>query len=213
MNRSEIITAALADAHREDYATVVEDGIALPDRFMAEAEALISARLESYALEYQFTDADRGGITTSPVYTLPPRVTLVRHLFKTGCPIPLSAVDETIVGQRSRSSGVECYAVRARGIIVAGTPAAETTLDLHYFGLPAPLVQATDTNTLLNDFPQLYKEAFQIPVFKRARDYEAVQAINSSVQSLIDEINRKVKKLLGGARSSNPYNVTWRSSY
>lgn len=205
MNRSELITAALSDSHREDY---------LPhaSRFVAEAEAMIAARLESYGLEAVLDDDDRADIT-SPIYTLPSRIRLVRHLFRVGCAKPLEAVDETVVSQRSRSTNVECYAVRVSSVIVAGTPAEDAQLTLHYFGLPEPLIQDTDTNALLNDYPQLYKEAMQVSIFKRAKDFESSQVAFSSANGLIDEINRQVKKLLGGARSSNPYNVTHRSSY
>lgn len=213
MNRLQLIAGALGDSHREDYATKSEDGIPITTRFVAEAEAMISARLEAYGLQKVLTDADRPGGITSPIYTLPSKIRLVRHLFLDGCAKPLDAVDETVVAQRSQSTRVEVYAVRVSSVILAGTPAENSTLTLHYFGLPDPLVQETDTNQLLNDYPQLYKEAMQVSIFKRARDYEAASAAFSSANGLIDEINRQVKKLLGGARSSNPYNVTWRSSY
>lgn len=206
MNRSELITAALSDSHREDYT-------AHASRFVSEAEAMIAARLETYGLEVTLTDTDRGDDITSPVYSLPARLKLVRHVFKIGEPIPLDAVDETTVGQYSNIVQVACYAVRVSSLIFAGLPPEDTQFRLHYFGLPAPLVQDTDTNSLLNDFPQLYKEAMQVSIFKRARDYEAATAAFTSANGLIDEINRQVKKQLGGARSSNPYNVGWRSSY
>lgn len=204
MNYSELKTAILSDSHREDYTDHI-------DRFVDEAEAFIFARLQSYGLEVTLTDADRSGVD-SPVYTLPEKLVQVRYVIPTGCK-PLDQVDETMVSMWQNSSHVMVYAVRPNSIIIAGLPSADSEFVLQYFGLPAPLTDDDDTNTLLNDYPQLYKEAAQISVFKRAKDYEAAQIAQDSVMGVINEINRKVRKQLGGARSSNPYNTDFRSSY
>lgn len=213
MNRSELIAAALGDAHREDYATKAEGGILITTRFVTEAEALIASRLEAYGLEATLNDVSRSNDFTSPIYALPDRLRLVRHVFKVGQPVPLDAVDETNIGLYSSAREVIAYCVRVAHLIFAGLPGEGTEFKLHYFGLPAPLVNDTDTNKLLNDYPQLYKEAMQVYIFKRAKDFESAQVAQQSALSLIDEINRQVKKQLGGARSSNPYNVSFRSSY
>lgn len=213
MNREQLIAGALGDAHREDYLTKVENGIPIMTRMLTEAEALIASRLESYGLEQVLNDASRNNDFTSPVYALPLRLRLVRHVFKVGQAVPLDAVDETTVGLYKTASQVSCYCVRVAHLIFAGVPGEGTEFNLHYFGLPAPLVQNTDTNTLLNDYPNLYKEALQVYIFKRAKDFESAQIAQQSATGLMDEINRQVKKQLGGARSSNPYNVSFRSSY
>lgn len=204
MNYSELKTAILSDSHREDYTDHI-------DRFVDEAEAFIFARLQSYGLQVTLTDADRSGVD-SPVYTLPDKLVQVRYLIPTGCK-PLDQVDETMIALWQNSSHVMVYAVRPTTLIIAGLPAANSEFDLQYFGLPAPLEDDADTNTLLNDYPQLYKEAAQVPLFKRAKDYEAAQIAQDSATGIINEINRKIRKQLGGARASNPYNVDFRSSY
>lgn len=204
MNRVQLIAAALGDAHREDYQPYA-------DRFLQEAESMISARLEFYGLEYTLTDTDRIA-TLSPVYNQPARVTLVRHVLRSDG-WPLDGVDETVIAQYQGAAQIVAYAVRPKTLILAGTPGAGAAFTLQYFGMPAPLVADTDTNTLLNDYQQLYKEAFQVSVFKRANDLEKASAMFQSSNALIDELNRKMKKLIGGARSSNPYNTCWRSSY
>lgn len=213
MNRAELIAAALGDSHREDYATKMENGIPITSRFVTEAEALIASRLESYGLEVTLSDTDRGDDFTTPVYALPDRLRLVRHVFKVGQTVPLDAVDETTIGLYSSAKEIVAYCVRVAHLIFAGLPGEGTEFRLHYFGLPAPLVNDTDTNKLLNDYPQLYKEAMQVYIYKRAKDFESAQVAQQSALGLIDEINRQVKKQLGGARSSNPYNVSFRSSY
>lgn len=205
MNRVDLITAALSDSHREDYITFAT-------RFLQEAEALISSRLEYYFLEYTLTDADRIAVL-SPVYNQPPRVTMVKEVLRGADGFRLDAVDEGVVSQWQNASVVLAYVVRPKTLMLAGNPGTGATFTLQYFGMPAPLVGDTDTNTLLNDYQQLYKEAFMVSVYKRANDLEKASAMFQSVNALIDELNRKMKKLIGGARSSNPYNTQWRSSY
>ena len=204
MNYAELKTAILSDSHREDYTDHI-------DRFVDEAEAFIFARLQSYGLQVTLTDADRSGVD-SPVYTLPEKLVQIRYIIPTGCK-PLDQVDETVVSMWQNSSSVMVYAIRTATIILAGLPAADSEFDLQYFGLPPALVEDEDTNQLLTDYPQLYKETAQISVFKRAQNYQAAQIAQDSATGIINEINRKVRKQLGGARASNPYNVSFRSSY
>lgn len=204
MTKAELRAAALGDSHRENYTLLI-------DRFIQQAEALIKSRLESYGLEYTFADVDRPGGTASPIYTLPARVTLPRYLH--GPDYPLDAVDENVVATRKSSSVLECFCVRPNTLVVAGTPGAGTTLLFQYFGLPAALAADGDTNALMNDYPQLYIDATQVYIFRRAQDYESAKIAQDSAFALIDEINRQMKKKIGGARASGPYNVAFRSSY
>ncbi len=198
-------TVLLSDSHREDYATFA-------DSFVQEAEALIRARLTGYELEATLDDAARGNVVTSAVYSLPATCKQVRYVIPTNC-APLDQVDETLIAHYRTMQHVLVYAVRPAAIVVAGTPGEGAEFTLRYFGLPAPLTVDADTNALLTDFPQLYKEAAQVSLFKRARNFEAAQIAFQSVNGLIDEINRTMRKLKSGARSANPYNVGFRSSY
>lgn len=208
MNFGELKTAIVSDAHREDYALIA----GLVARFVNEAEGLIASRLEAYSLEYTFSDADRGGDTTSNVYTLPPKVVLIRHVIYNN--LPLDEVDESTLGIYRSASGIAMYAVRPLTIAFAGVPPALAAPKLLYFGLPAALTLDADTNSLLTDYPQLYKDAALVPLYKRAENLEKSSAAFQSVISLIDDINRRVKKQMGGAQSlATPYNVQFRSSY
>lgn len=203
MNFAELKERALSDAHREDYADKVAGFVEL-------AEAYIFARLEAYGLESTLTDAERIE-PDSPVYNLPTRFVSERYILLNG--LPLDKRDESAIYNLRNSSSVIAFAMRPRSVIFASTPASGTTLNLHYWGLPAQLVQETDTNTLMNEYPTLYIEATQIFIYKRARDFDKSRESESSVNDTIKQINRKVKKQMGGVRSSNPYNVRWRSSY
>lgn len=203
MNYTELQALVLSETHRENYAPYIVE-------FIERAEALIKTKLDAYGLEYTFTDADRGGDVESPVYTLPARVTLVRYLRTVD--YPLDQVDENLLATRKRSNNMEVFCVRANTLAVAGTPPADTELTLDYFGLPAPL-SLTPTNALLTDYPQLYIEAASMYVYRRAQDYESAQGCSTAFGAIVWDINRKISKMLGGARGSNVYNVGFRSSY
>jgi hypothetical protein len=206
MDRNTILTAAFSDAHREDLQATYAD------RFMLEAESLIRKRLEFYYQESTLQDTNR--VTpTGAVYNLPARdIAIVRHILRSDG-VPLDQTDETMVDTYSGLNQVVLFAVRPATVIFAATPAVGDTFTLQYFGPPLPLTNPGDSNNLLNDYSDLYKEAIMVSIFKRAQNMDMASAMFQSANSTIDEINRKMKKLLGGARSSNPYNTTWRSSY
>jgi hypothetical protein len=198
---SELKTAILGDTHREDYSPYIV-------RFIQQAEALIAVSLEGYFLETTIDEDDRA---VDAIYTLPAKVTRMRHVLYNHA--PLEQVDETLTSQYRSISEVISYCMRDTRIVFAGIPPEDAEFELSYFGMPPALVADADTNNLLNDCPQLYIEAAQVYLFKRARNFEASSAMFQSVEFLIKEINRKTKKKLAGAQSANPYNVSFRSSY
>lgn len=198
---SELKTAIRGDSHREDYAEEVIE------RFITQGESLIALSLEGYFLEATIDEDDR---VIDAIYTLPSKVTLMRTVLYNNC--PLDQVDETLIAQYRNAEPV-AYCMRDSTILFAGVPPADAEFKLNYFGMPAALAEENDTNNLLNDCPQLYIEAAQVYLFKRARNLELSSAMFQSVQSLIRDINRKMKKKLGGGQSANAYNVSFRSSY
>lgn len=202
MNYLELQTAIRTDSHREDYA------IADIKRFVGQGEALIALTLEGYFLEATIDEDDR---VLESIYTLPSKVTLMRTVLYNNC--PLDQVDETLAAQYRSVTDPIGYCMRDQTIVFAGIPPEDAEFDLNYYGMPAALTADSDTNSLLNDCPQLYIEAAQVYIYKRARNLELASAMLQSVQSYIRDLNRKTKKKLGGARSANPYNVSFRSSY
>lgn len=204
MNYGELKTAVLGDSHRENYSTLVA-------RFVQQGEALIKSKLEAYGLETTLTDANRTA-PTLPTYTLPTGVTLVRYLIRSDG-MPLDQVDENLAALNKENANVAVFVVRPSTLLVAGNPGAGATLTLHYIGMPAALSADGDTNTLLNDYPQLYIEAAQVYLYRRAQNYQAADIAMNAVTSLASDINRKVKKMLGGARSVNAYNVDFGSTF
>lgn len=201
MNYSELKTAIRGDSHREDYAEEVIE------RFITQGESLIALSLEGYFLEATIDEDDR---VIDAIYTLPSKVTLMRTVLYNNR--PLDQVDETLTAQYRNAEPV-AYCMRDSTILFAGVPPTDAEFKLNYFGMPAALAEENDTNNLLNDCPQLYIEAAQVYLFKRARNLELSSAMFQSVQSYIRELNRKTKKKLGGGQSANAYNVSFRSNY
>lgn len=202
MNYSELQTAIRTDSHREDYA------IADIKRFIQQGEALIALRLEGYFLTATINETNR---ILEAIYSLPSKVTLMKTVLYNNC--PLDQVDETLVAQYRSLTEPVAYCMRDSTILFAGVPPTDATFTLNYFGMPAALAADGDTNNLLNDCPQLYIEAAQVYLYKRARNLELSSAMLQSVVSYIRDLNQKMKKKLGGGQSANAYNVSFRSSY
>jgi hypothetical protein len=203
MNYAELQQAILDDTHKSQYAG------ATIQRMIAEGEALIAAHLESYNLLVQLTDADRIS-ASSPIYNLPSRLTHLRHVKIAGR--PLDKIDETSVYLRNRSTVSTGYVQRIGQIEIAGNPGEDSLVDLDYMGMPEPLA-SVGTNNLLDEVPQLYKDATGFYVFRRAQDYESAELSLQSLVSMCAQLNRKTKKLLGGAEAAPAYNTRFRSSY
>lgn len=203
--RAELLAAAQADTHRTHDTTTMT-------RFLAQAEGMIRSKLEAYSLSTTLTDANRPLGVTSGVYTLPVGTTLVRFVHNAD-DMPLDHVDESMVWSNRSNDLVSMYATRPGSINVAGVPGAGTSLFLQYLGVPAALALDADTNQLLNDYPQLYINALGVFMHQRAQDYESMQGCAAEVAALVRSINRRMHKLLGGARAMPVYNVNSRSSY
>lgn len=203
MNYTQLQQAILDDTHKPQYA-----GEPI-QRFIAQAEALIDSQLEAYNFLSTLIDTDRVSAGSS-TYNLPARLSQLRYVRIDGR--PLDKVDETSAYLVKDAQQTLVYAQRASQIIIAGNPGTGTTINIDYMGMPIPLA-TTATNTLLDQYPMLYQHAASIYVFTRAEDYDSVELHTQQFASLVRQINRKMKKLLGGAQAVGPYNTNFRSSY
>lgn len=203
MNYTELQQAILDDTHKAQY-------VGAPiQRFIAQGEALIAAHLESYNFLAQLTDADRVSAGSSN-YTIPAQLTNLRYVRIDGR--PLEKVDESSVYLQASASRPAIYVQRTSEIVIAGTPGTGVVIDIDYMGMPAPLA-TTPTNTLLDEVPQLYIDAASVYVYRRAENYESGEVALQSLVGMCAQLNRKSKKLLGGAQSAPAYNTRFRSSY
>jgi hypothetical protein len=203
MNYIQLQQAILDDTHKSQYV-----GAAV-QRFIAQGESLIATILESYNLQGQLLDANRVS-ANSANYVLPAGLVNLRYAKING--LPLGRVDETRVSLYLSANSSTMYAQRAKQIIVAGTPGTGVVIDIDYMGMPDALA-TTATNTLLDEVPQLYIDAASVYVFRRAQDYEGAGISMDSVKTMCADLNRKSKKLLGGAQATPIYNTDFRSAY
>lgn len=203
MNYAQLQAWIIDDSHREDYAG------ATVQNCISEGEDRIFARLEYYSLVQNLSDAIRVGTTGE--YTIPGRMIKGRYVIPDGG-APLDQVDESVIAQYASMKSQVVWTTRPSSIVIAGTPGTGWTGKYHYFGLPDRL-STTDTNQLLTDCMVLYKKMAQVSVFQRMHDYESAQIAFQEGNSMIDELNRQMKKKLGGRRSSEAYNTQFRSSY
>lgn len=203
MNYTTLQQAIIDDCHKSQYAgAIVQD-------YIARGEALIGNYLEAFNFLAQLTDTNRVSAGSSN-YNLPARLSQVRYVRING--LPLDKVDESSIYLQSSSNDPNAYAQRVGQIIIAGNPGAGVVIDIDYMGMPVPLA-TTPTNTLLDQYPQLYIDAASFYVHRRAQSYDDATACLDSLKAQCAEINRMTKKLLGGAQAVGPYNVNFRSSY
>lgn len=201
MNYAQLQTAILSDSHRADYQTYIA-------RFIEQGEALIEMTLKGYFLEATIGESNR---IVENVYSLPAKVTKMRTVTYNN--VPLTPTDETSISLFRSSTNIINYSMRDTNIAFAGTPPTDAEFKLFYYGMPARLSDVANTNNLLTDYPQLYIEAAQVYVFKRARNLELASAMFQSVQSAIKDINRKMREKLAGGEAVAAYNTSFRSSY
>ena len=205
MNFQELRAAIIADSHRDDYAADMP-------RFVTQGEGKIASMLDGYILSDTLTDLDRLAPESS-VYVLGSGITTMRSVIRNSTGIPLKQVDETTASQYTSLKDPMMYVMRDASIYIVGSPGTGEEIGIVYYGMPAPLVDDADTNSLLNEYPQLYNMAAQIFVLQRARNWTGANEMEGKVDKLIRSINRRTRKRLGGAQSATPYNVNFKSSY
>lgn len=205
MNYGELKAAIIKDSHRDDYVAEVP-------RYISQGEGKIASLLDGYILSDTLTDIDRLSPTSS-VYVLGSGVTAMRSVIRASTGLPLKQTDETTAAQHMSIKDPLMYVMRDASIYIVGNPGTGESINIVYYGMPQPLAADSDTNSLLNEYPQLYNMAAQIFILQRARNWNAANEMIRDVNALIRSINRRTRKKLGGAQSATPYNTNFRSSY
>jgi hypothetical protein len=205
MNYGELKAAIIKDSHRDDYATEIP-------RYISQGEGLIASMLDGYILSDVLTDIDRVAPTSS-VYVLGSGITTMRSVIRASTGVPLKQTDETTASQHTQIKDPLMYVMRDASIYIVGNPGTGELINIVYYGMPQPLFADADTNSLLNEYPQLYNMAAEVFILQRARNWMAAKEMKADVGTLIRNINRRTRKRLGGAQSATPYNVNFRSSY
>lgn len=209
--QADILTAG----KRADYAG------AKVQRFITEAEDRIRARLEAWELIYPLDDSSRPTTTQGNYNLLDLGINTVniRYVLPSD-PVtnvalgpPLEKVDFTMVVQARARTDVTMYCPFTQSQIwIAGNPAPGSKFYITSLGLPARL-SVLSTNALLQDQPLLYLAMSLASLYRETREWDAMDRALSEGNGLIDALNRRNQKKTSGARSSNAYNTTFRSSY
>ena len=199
--------AIIEDTHRPDLAALVP-------RFIRECEGLIRRDLVAFLLASTLTDADRAA-ADSPIYTLPPGVLIIRRIaLQATHATEIERINLGSIGRFSVSGRIAVYAEAGdQTIEFRGTPGDSVIFDLNYYGVPAPLVNDLDTNTLLDQNETLYKSGAMFFLYQNTQDRELAADQQDIFEGVINTLNEQVSRKIGGAKIAQSYNFSFGSSY
>jgi hypothetical protein len=203
MNFGELKQAILADSHRPDLPSEVA-------RFVRECEGMIRRELRAFVQTGTLGESDR---VAGGVYQLPPYLLELRSLYLTGA--DGDALEQVSLLTVRRFSGPEPlqYAMRGATIEIRGTPATDASFDLEYLGHPPPLVDDTDTNSLLTDHEAIYTQGALFYLYQHTQDLELAQAALDIWTDAVNKLNEQIGRKLGGASVSGAYNFGHGGAY
>lgn len=137
MSYADLQTAIIEDTHRADLTSLVP-------RFIRLGEGLIRRDLKAYELTATLTDSDR---VSDGIYTLPGTVVDIRTIHVTGRQgDSLQRVMPGHIRRLSSSADVVQYCQNGDDTVeFRGVPGAAETLEVRYFGIPAPLASTPRT--------------------------------------------------------------------
>jgi hypothetical protein len=207
MTYAALQTAVIEDTHRPDLTGLVP-------RFIRECEGMIRRELTAYLLTLTLTDTDR--VTASePIYTLPDGVMVIRRIAAHGQHGPeITRINLGSLTQYDSTHRLAMYAEAGDGTIeFRGNPPDTTTFVMNYYGMPAPLVNDADTNSLLEDHETLYKSGAMFNLYQHTQDRELAGDALSIFTNTIESLNEQVARKIGGAKIAPSYNFSGGSSY
>lgn len=198
MNYGELKTAVLEDSHRPGLASLIP-------RFIREGEGMIRREMTAFILTTTIVEAAR---QSNPAqYALPVGALFLRRIALQGqlgpgiTRISLSAITSYLTTQR-----VAVYAEPGDGLVeFRGVPAENAVFDLNYFGSPAPLVDDSDTNSLLDDHESIYKSSAMFWLYKHTQDRELAGDEVDIFNGVVTTLNEQIARKIGGAKITASY--------
>lgn len=207
MNYGELQTAIIEDSHRADLSALVP-------RFVSECEGMIRRELNAYLLTAQLTDLDRV-VGMPQIYTLPDGVLVIRTVALNG--VQKREMQRVALGSLNKyalTGDADIYGEAGNGTIeFRGSPAEGAVIDLTYYGMPAPLVDDTDTNTLLDENETLYKSGALFFLYQNTQDLQLAQTQLDVFTNVMGTLNEQIARIIGGAAITASYNFSGGSSY
>jgi len=199
----------VARAVRSDLGRVANGGDGSVVNFVREAEAFIRREVDALEVRTTLTDADRGGITTTGIYTLPSsRVREVRAAYATdatGQSYPLENAGVAGIRQIRGDADVFHYAVSGQTIEFRGIPAAGASLELVTLGWPDALA-TTSTNLLLTEHEDIYTFATLAALYEYTQDVELADRARAVARDAASAFNKAVRHRIGGSSTLPFYN-------
>lgn len=198
MNYDDLKTAVIEDTHRPDLTGLVP-------RFIREAEGMIRREMTAYILTTTIEEPARQANPNQ--YTLPTGALIIRRIAVQGQQgSDLTRIALGNITSYAAAQGLAVYAEPGDGLIeFRGTPPADTIFDLNYFGMPAPLVDDTDTNTLLDENETLYKSAAMFYLYQNTQDRELASDALDVFNGVVSTLNEQVARKIGGAKITASY--------
>lgn len=198
MNKGELVTAIIEDSHRADLAALVP-------RFIREGEGMIRRELVALPVRTTFGEADRS-VTDANIYTLPTGIQTIRTI-RNG-DTTLSKVSIGKVRSLSRAASPLWFAeIDDSYIEIRGTPPTDTVFDIEYIGYPAPLVENTDTNSLLEDNETLYIAGAMFFLRTHTEEEALAQKALSTFYNVLEKLNEQYGRKYGGTTVAGGYNL------
>jgi hypothetical protein len=199
MDYADLQTAVIEDSHRPDLANLVP-------RFIREGEGMIRREMVAFLLTTTIEESSRS-VTNPAQYLLPDGVQIIRRIAIAGSlgsditRIALGSITSYTATQR-----VAVYVEPGDGLIeFRGNPPEDTIFDLNYYGMPAPLVADTDTNTVLEENETLYKAAALFYLYQNTQDRELASDQLDIFEGVVETLNEQIARKIGGAKITASY--------
>lgn len=172
-------------------------------RAIARAEAYFNRELRVPQMETEIDIAVTGETTS-----LPSDFLQMRAIYQEGSPdSPLRSMSPDGLRRlyRGQSGTPAGYAIENRRIVLG--PVGETTLTMLYYAAIPPLNDASPTNWLLVDYPDLYLHHVLAILFAKIGDDTRASANLGLALQIIEQANKTGRNARWGAGPLNPFLV------
>jgi hypothetical protein len=189
-------------AHRSDLDS-------FQDSFNLLAEARIARKVRATEM-IQTVTMDESYRIDGATYGLPADFLGMRSLttFINGASYELNPMSFKELSRFDVTGNPHSYTIYGRKIDFRGTPSPDTEFEMVYFARPAQLVDNTDTNTLLTNYPGLYLSANLAEVMTFTQDLELAQVYISQFQDAADSINALADEIRSQPVTGPAFNFT-----
>lgn len=203
MTYEELQAAILSEAHRPDLAGETVQ------RFIRECEGMIRRELRFITLRVTLAEADRdsGGL-----YTLPDGFQEMRRVIGVG-ETPVEQVGLDAIRTYPASAPLLQYAMHDNTTVeFRGVPATDAEVPIVYLGHPPPLEDEDDTNDLLRLHESVYIRGGLFFLYQHTQDRELGEDALGIFNGVIEQLNERAGRTMGGATTAGAYNFSGRSA-